>query len=124
MLTEAQNFAVVQTQLDDVFYQNFEYDATYPSIATAQTAAIFKPLETTHAAYIEQIFKGSGLFPVIGETQTVPQSTPQVANQITTYIKDFASSIEVSKNFIDDNIKMWYNNITNKLSNSLSMCVV
>lgn len=106
MLTEAQNFAVVQTQLDDVFYQNFEYDATYPSIATAQTEAIFRPLQTTHAAYIEQIFKGSGLFPVIGETQTVPQATPQVANQITTYIKDFASSIEVSKNFIDDNINL------------------
>jgi hypothetical protein len=104
MLTEAQNFAVVQTQLDDVFYQNFEYDSIFPSIATARTEAIFKPLETTHAAYIEQIFKGSGLFPVIGEIQTVPVSTPQVANQLTTYIKDFASSIEVSKNFIDDNM--------------------
>lgn len=104
MLTEAQNFAVVQTQLDDVFYQNFEYDSTFPSIATAQTGAIFKPLQTTHAAYIEQIFKGSYLFPVVGEIQTIPQSTPQVANQLTTYIKDFASSIEVSKNFIDDNM--------------------
>lgn len=104
MLTEAQNFAVVQTQLDEVFYQNFDYDTTFPSIATAQTAAIFKPQQTTHAAYIEQIFKGSYLFPVIGEIQTVPQATPQVANQLTTYIKDFASSIEVSKNFIDDNM--------------------
>lgn len=104
MFTESQNFAVVQTQLDSVFYQNFDYDATFPSIATANTAAIFKPLTTTHAAYIEQIFKGSGLFPVVGETQTVPQSTPHVANQLTTYIKDFAQGIEISKNLFDDNM--------------------
>ncbi len=95
MLTEAQNFAVVQTQLDDVFYQSFEYDAMTPEIATAMTPALFKQSATTHAAYIEQIFKGSGLFPVVGETQTVPQSTPQVANQLTSYIKDFADSINL-----------------------------
>lgn len=105
MFTEAQNFAVVQTQLDSVFYQNFDYDATFPSIATANTAAIFKPLNTTHAAYIEQIFKGSGLFPVIGETTDVPESNPQVANQLTTYIKDFAQGITISKNLFDDNMK-------------------
>lgn len=104
MFTEAQNFAVVQTELDSVFCQNFDYDATFPSIATANTAAIFKPLNTTHAAYIEEIFKGSGLFPVIGETTTVPVSTPKVANKLTTYIKDFANSIEISKNLFDDNM--------------------
>lgn len=104
MFTEQQNFAVVQTQLDSVFYQNFDYDATHPGIATANTAALFKPQTTTHAAYIEQVFKGSGYFPVVGETQTVPQSTPQVKNQLTTYIKDFAQSIEISKNLFDDNM--------------------
>lgn len=104
MFTEAQNFAVVQTELDSVFYQNFDYDATFPSIATANTAAVFKPMNTTHAAYIEEIFKGSGLFPVIGETSNVPQSTPHVANKLTTYIKDFAQGIEISKNLFDDNM--------------------
>lgn len=104
MFTEAQNFAVVQTELDSVFYQNFDYDSTNPGIATAATAALFKPMQTTHAAYIEEIFKGSGLFPVIGETTTVPVSTPKVANKLTTYIKDFANSIEISKNLFDDNM--------------------
>ncbi len=104
MLSEALNFAVVQTELDDVFYQNFDYDTNYPGIATARTAELFKPLATTHAAYIEEIFKGSGLFSVIGETQTVPQSSPKVANKLTTYIKDFAQGIELSKNFFDDNM--------------------
>lgn len=104
MFTESQNFAVVQTQLDSVFYQAFDYDSTHPGIATANTAALFKPMTTTHAAYIEQIYKGSGFFPVVGETQTVPQSTPQIKNQLTTYIKDFAQGIEISKNLFDDNM--------------------
>ena len=104
MLTEAQNFAVVQTELDDMFYQKFDYDATTPGIATARTAELFKPINTTHASYIQEVFKGSGLFPKIGETQTVPTSTPHVANKQTVLVADFASSIEVSKNFFDDNL--------------------
>ena len=53
MWTEAQNLAIVQTELDAVFFQNFEYDNGFPSIATAQTAAIFKPMTIDRAAYIE-----------------------------------------------------------------------
>lgn len=104
MFTEAQNFAIVQTELDTVFYQNFDYDTSYPSIATANTAAVFKPMQTDHAAYIEEIFKGTSYFPVIGETSTVPLSTPRVTNKLTTYIKDFANSIEISKDLFDDNM--------------------
>ncbi len=104
MFTEQQNLAIVRTELDSVFYQNFDYDSGYPGIATANTAAIFKPLQTEHAAYIEEVFKGSGLFPSIGETTTVPISTPSVANKLTTNIQDFAQGIEISKNLFDDNL--------------------
>ena len=104
MFTESQNFAIVQTELDSVFYQNFDYDSGFPGIATANTAAIFKPLQTEHAAYIEEVFAGSGLFPAIGEAQAVPLSTPKVANKLTTYIKDFAQGVEISKNLFDDNM--------------------
>jgi phage major head subunit gpT-like protein len=104
MFTEAQNFAVVQTELDTVFYQEFDYDTNFPSIATARTAEIFKPVETTHAAYIEDTFKGSPLFPIIGETQVVPLATPKVANKLTTLVKDFAQGIEISKDLFDDNM--------------------
>jgi len=110
MFTEAQNFAVVQTELDAVFYQNFEYGA-FPGQATANTGEIFKPLQTEHAAYIQEIYKGSQLFPAIGEVSTVPLSTPHVANKLTTYINDYAQGIELSKNLFDDNIeKVCYNN--------------
>ena len=104
MFTEQQNFAVVQTELDSVFYQNFDYDSGFPGIATANTAALFKPMQTEHAAYIEEVFAGSGLFPSIGETTNVPLSVPKVANKLTTYIKDFAQGIELSKNLFDDNL--------------------
>lgn len=104
MFTEAENFSIVQTELDTVFFQQFQYDASQPGIATATTGNLFKPLTTTHAAYIGQINKAVGLFDIIGETQTVPLDTPAVRNKYTIYIKDFAKGIEISKDLFDDNM--------------------
>ena len=104
MFTEAQNFSIVQTELDRVFFQQFDYDDTFPGVAHATTAEIFKPQETTHAAWIQSINKGSGLFPAIGETATVPLSTPKVTNKQTTQILTFAQGIDISKQLFDDNM--------------------
>lgn len=104
MFNEAENFAIVQTELDTVFFQQFQYDASQPGIATANSGDLFKPLTTEHAAYIGQINKGVGLFDIIGETQTVPLDTPAVRNKYTIYIKDFAKGIEISKDLFDDNM--------------------
>lgn len=104
MFTEAQNFSIVQTELDKVFFQSFDYDDTFPGVAHATTGEIFKPQETTHAAWIQSINKGSGLFPAIGETATVPLSTPHVTNKQTTQILTFAQGIDISKQLFDDNM--------------------
>lgn len=104
MFTEAQNFSIVQTELDKVFFQQFDYDETFPGVAHATTAEIFKPQDTTHAAWIQSINKGSGLFPAIGETATVPLSTPAVRNKQTTRILTFAQGIDISKQLFDDNM--------------------
>ncbi len=104
MFTEAQNFSIVQTELDKVFFQQFDYNDTMPGVAHATTAEIFKPQETTHAAWIQSINKGSGLFPAIGETATVPLSTPHVTNKQTTAILTFAQGIDISKQLFDDNM--------------------
>lgn len=104
MFTEAQNFAIVQTELDRVFFQQFDYDEKFPGVAHATTAEIFKPQETTHAAWIQSINKGSGLFPAIGETVSVPLSVPHVANKQTTKILTFAQGIDISKQLFDDNM--------------------
>jgi len=95
-------FAAVQTELDSIFYQEFGYNAGTPSIATANTAELFKPDTTTHAAYITEIFKGSQLFDEVGEMGTVPEETPGISNKQTTYIKDFAKGVTIPKNFFDD----------------------
>lgn len=104
MFTEAQNFSIVQTELDRVFFQQFDYNEAFPGVAHATTAEIFKPMEITHAAWIQSINKGSGLFPAIGETATVPLSTPHVTNKQTTRILTFAQGIDVSKQMFDDNM--------------------
>lgn len=104
MFTEAQNFAIVQTELDTVFFQNFEYDGTTPGIATAQSGDLFKVVPTTHAAYIGEVNKGSSLWRITGETQTVAQSTPAVRNKYTVYVNDFTDSISLSKDLFDDNM--------------------
>jgi hypothetical protein len=87
-----------------VFFQQFDYDESFPGVAHATTAEIFKPQETTHAAWIQSINKGSGLFPAIGETATVPLSTPHVTNKQTTLIQTFAQGIDISKQLFDDNM--------------------
>ena len=103
MFTEQQNFSLVQTELDEVFRQN--YEATLPpSYATAMTAEIFKVTDTTHAAYIGTIHKGPGLFQKIGEVSNVPSYIAKVGNKWTVTISDFAQGIEISKDLFDDDI--------------------
>ncbi len=104
MFTEAQNFSIVQTELDKVFFQEFDYNDTFPGVARATTSEIFKPQETTHAAWIQSVNKGSGLFPAVGETNVVPLSTPRVTNKQTTQIVTFAQGIDISKQLFDDNM--------------------
>lgn len=104
MFSEAQNLAITRTELDAVFFQTFNYAETYPGVATAETGSIFKPLQTTHSAWIQSINKGSGYFSAIGETQTVPLSTPRVTNKQTIAIVDYANSIQISKDLYDDNM--------------------
>lgn len=104
MFNEAANLAITRTELDAVFFQNFEYDTNYPGVATANTGAIFKPIQTEHSAWIQSINKGSGYFSAIGETQSVPLSTPRVTNKQTNLIQDYAQAIEISKDLFDDNM--------------------
>src|ERR1017187_7016005 len=112
MFNENQNFSLVQTELDEVFRQN--YEATLPpSYATAMTAEIFKVTDTTHAAYIGTIHKGPGLYTKIGEVQAVPSYVAKVANKWTVTISDFAEGIEISKNLFDDDLHSeWSNQIS------------
>jgi len=103
MFNEAQNLALAQTELDAVFYQVFDRTSA-PGIATAETSEIFKPISISHVNYIQEVFKGVGLWSAIGESATVPLGTPRVANKQTITALDFAQGIEISKNLFDDNM--------------------
>lgn len=103
MFTETQNFSLVQTELDEVFRQNYE-SSLPPSYATAMTGDIFKVTDTTHAAYIGTIHKGPGLYSKIGEIQAIPTYVAKVANKWTVTISDFAEGIEISKNLFEDDL--------------------
>lgn len=112
MFTESQNFSLVQTELDEVFKQNYEASLP-PSYATAMTGEIFKVTDTTHAAYIGTIHKGPGLFSKIGEVQAVPSYVAKVANKWTVTIADFAQGIDISKDLFDDDIHgEWQNQVS------------
>lgn len=104
MFTEAQNAAIVRTELDFVFYQELEYDAVSPVIATAQTAELFKPQYTTHAAEVYEVFGGVGMYTQTAETQTVPLDTPKVTNKVFVNVLDWTKGVELSKNMFDDNM--------------------
>lgn len=104
MFNEAQNLAIVRTELDSVFFQEFNYEDSNPLMTNCKNAMIFRQETTDRAFDIEEVYRGVNLFPIITETQTVPTSTPKVANKITTQIKDFAESVELSKDLFDDNM--------------------
>lgn len=104
MFNEAQNLAIVRTELDSVFFQEFSYEDANPVMTNCKNPLLFKQETTDKAFDIEEIYKGVNLAPIITESQTVPTSTPKVANKITTQIKDFGQSVELSKDLFDDNM--------------------
>lgn len=114
MITSSKNYDVTVTDLDSVLYQEWEENNVAPNQATARTADIFRPRDTSLGAYKEEIFKGTGLWGKVGETQTIPTSEARVTNKLTTSPADFADSIELSKNFFDDEHHgVWQNAVRN-----------
>lgn len=101
MFTSAQNFALVQTELDKVFFQEFDFEMG-PGYAGATTPELFKQETTDRASEISETFFGTGSFSQISESQNIPLSTPRVKNKKTTLIADFANGVEISKNLYDD----------------------
>lgn len=112
MWSEQQNFAIVQTELDEVVKQQFEYDASTPEIATAETGNLFRVINTDHAAHIREVAAGTGPWKKIGETQSVPTDLPAVANKQTVIMSTFANGISLSKQLFDDNMhEVWAWNV-------------
>lgn len=96
------NPSVVKTELDAVFYQ--EFDGTLsPNDAPATDPFVFQQENTDSAAEILEVFKGSGLWETKAEEQDVPAGNARIDNQITFTVTEFAKSEDISKNMFDDN---------------------
>lgn len=114
MFLESENLAITRTELDEVFFQNLELRDNFPGRATAENGKLFKVTNTTHSAYIGEVNKSTGLWPAIGEVQTIPLGTPHVANKYTITVSDYGNGIEISKNLFDDNMHdVWATDVKN-----------
>lgn len=94
---------VVRTALDKVFFQSFNGD-THPGYATAESSTVFNQDSVDNAAAITEVFKGTGLWGLKAELADVPQATAQVTNRQTFSVTEYAQSVDISKNFFDDNM--------------------
>ena len=114
MFNEAQNLLLVRTELDTVFFQNFDYDETEPGIATSRTGDLFREISIDRLSYIGAVNKGTGLWGQTAETQTVPLENPSVGNKYVTNVLDYTNSIEISKNLFDDMMHdVWSEDVRN-----------
>lgn len=117
MLTDAQNLAVVRTELDTVFFQTFDHEGgAGTGMAVATTGEIFRQQPLDRLAWIGEVNLGPGFFSQVGETQTVPEANVRVANKYTINAIDYAESISLSKDFFDDQMHGVWAEQTRQLS--------
>ena len=125
--TEAQNAAIVRTELDDVFFQTFDNAEGGYSLATANTGSLFKQIPITEAAYIYEVNLGPGLFTKfgtnitptaassapVGELSTIPSANLAVKNKVFVNAATFAQDVTLSKQLFDDNLHgVWENDVS------------
>lgn len=106
---------VVKTALDKVFYPAFNGE-THPGYATADSASVFKQDTVENAAVITEVFKGTGLWGLKAEQQDVPEAQARVANQQTFVVTEYAQSVDITKNFFDDNMHGVYENMVRDMA--------
>lgn len=115
-VTNALNPTVVRTELDAIFVQEFMFPVS-PGTATATTPAIFKQVGIDNSAHIEAVLSGGGgLWSVKGEEVAVATASPRVANKVTYVAVTIANSLQLSKEFFDDNMQNTYAEMVKKFA--------
>jgi len=115
-ITNALNPTVVQTELDAIFVQEYEFPSS-PGTATAVTPQIFKQMGIDNAAHIEAVLSGGGgLWSIKGEETPVASASPRVDNKVTYVAVTFANSLQISKEFFDDNMHGTYSEMVRKFA--------
>jgi len=91
----------VKTALDLVFMAEFNGQSA-PGHATAEDASVFNQDSIDRAAVITEQFQGPGYFDERSELGDVASATLRVGNSKTFTVTNWAKSVDISKNFFDD----------------------
>lgn len=102
-MNSSTSHAAVQTELDDIFAQSFNPEM-YPGYVTALSSDVFIQDSTTKSNEIEEIFMGTGLWGQKEESGDVQKDNSRIDNKITFEALTFANSINIPKEFFDDNM--------------------
>jgi len=93
--------SIIKTAIDMVFEGEFGYH-NIPGLATAEDGSVFMQDSTDRAAVITEQIMGPGYFETKAEMQDVQSGTARVGNQKAFSVVEFAKSIDISKNLMDD----------------------
>jgi hypothetical protein len=104
-ITNALNPAVVKTELDAVFYQEFDKTEAGRGYATVESP-LFKQIAMDNAAYIMQTYGGSGFWGKKGEEQNVQKQNVVFKDKQSFYAQTWADSRQISKEFFDDKLNV------------------
>lgn len=91
----------VKTALDMVFDAEYGLESV-PGYATVDTPGVFMQDSTDRAAVIVEQFMGTGYFETRDELADVPSAQAKVGNQKTFSVINYSKSVDISKNFFDD----------------------
>ena len=94
---------VVRTALDKVFFTEFDVERT-PGYADATDSMIFRQEGTDRAAVITEQYMGPGYFEETNEEEDLAAGSPKVGNQKTSTVLKYTKSVDVPKNFFDDDL--------------------
>jgi hypothetical protein len=73
-----------------------------PGYVDATSPSVFKQDSVDRAAVVAETFRGTGLWGLKAEEADVPAGSVKVGNQQTFIVSEYAKSIDISKNFFDD----------------------
>lgn len=94
---------VVKTALDKVFFTEFDVEQT-PGFCDATDGMVFRQEGTDRAAVITEQYMGAGYFEKTEEEEDLAQGSPKVGNQKTSPVLKYTKSVDVPKNFFDDDL--------------------
>ena len=101
MASEALNSSVVKTELDMVFYQEWDKETT-PGYGNIETEALFRQQSSDKAVEQRSVFIGTGYFEETNENQNIPAANSLIRDKVNYTMVKFSKGEEISKEFFDD----------------------